>query len=250
MKESHYVEKKLYSISEKQIEIGDFFISTTLLTNEFVMEMVNALKIENGKGGAYIIFNEFNPSLPIQWNQDMQCYRIKKGYKDHPVCGITWQGALLIAFLVGGRLPFELEWEACATSGDLKKKYPWGDEEPSAQLANYGEHIGSTTPVKRYPPNEWGLYDMAGSAEEWCMDWYYPDHFYTAHQSIPGVHRYGEKTVKGGSWNKGAKRLQCTSRRGKWYRIGTVGIGARILWDSQPMEVIPWLRTATTATHI
>jgi len=42
-----------------------------------------------------------------------------------------------------------------------------------------------------------------------------------------------EKTLKGGCWNKGEYLLKCSSRRGKLYRLGTVGVGVRIIWDKQ-----------------
>ena len=247
-KDSFYVDKKGYSIQisdnqKSEIEIGNFYISTKLLTNKTVTDIMNFLQVRSSKGGAYSIFNEFNPSLPIVWDCEKKCYFVREGFETHPCAGITWQGALFIAFLVGGRLPFELEWEVCATAGDLHKKYPWGNDNPSPHLANYGEYTGSTTPVGKYPPNEWGLYDTAGNVAEWCMDWYHPAHPYTAHLPVPDVDTHFEKTVKGGSWNKGEDLLLCRSKRGKWYRIGTVGIGVRILWEPlKEREVISWLK--------
>ena len=85
-----------------------------------------------------------------------------------------------------------------------------------------------------YPHNEWGLFDMAGNVEEWCMDWFIPKQSYppTFTDKI-SVH---EKIIKGGCWNKGEDLLKCTSRRGKWCRIGTVGIGFRIIWDLDKLE--------------
>ena len=71
-----------------------------------------------------------------------------------------------------GRLPSETEWEFCARTGNLNYKYPWGNTPPEPQIANYGEYVGSTSSVASYPPNKWGLYDMAGNVEEWCLDWY------------------------------------------------------------------------------
>lgn len=65
-------------------------------------------------------------------------------------------GAYFIANLLGVRLPSEKEWKWYATSGDLIIKYPWGNESPSNELGNYGEHVGSTTPIGTYPPNKWG----------------------------------------------------------------------------------------------
>jgi formylglycine-generating enzyme required for sulfatase activity len=99
------------------------------------------------------------------------------------------------------------------------------------ELANYAEHVGSTTEVGRYPANPWGLYDMAGNVEEWCMDWYFPAEVGMAEQ-VP----CGEKVVKGGSWNKPASFLRCAHRRGKWHRLGSVAIGFRLVWENAPDE--------------
>jgi len=82
-------------------------------------------------------------------------------------------------------LPTEAEWEFAARGGLEGKDYTWGDEPPSDKrlLANIwqGEFpakntetdgFSRTAPVKSFPPNGYGLYDMAGNVWEWCADWY------------------------------------------------------------------------------
>ena len=230
--DTFHVKKKYYCKSMKNVGGNEqFLISNKAMTNDLFLSIVNHLRIPNNQGGTYNIFNEFNPSLPIFWNPEKNCYEVKQNFKKHPVTGISWVGANFIAFLVDGRLPTEAEWEICATAGNLKYQYPWGNSPPSPQLANYGEYIGSTSSVASYPPNEWGLYDMAGNIEEWCLDWYYPSCISPVKLQLQSSYIQFEKVVKGGSWNKGEELLACQSRRGKFYRIGTVGIGFRILWD-------------------
>ena len=198
-------------------------VQDALFSNKHLVRILNEISPVSFQRESYSIVNVHNPSLPVIFDRLEHRYYVRPGYEDHPATGVSWTGAQLVATLVGGRLPYEREWEYCATSGDPDKKYPWGEEEPSLDRANYNEFIGRTTPIRQYPPNPWGFYDMAGNAEEWCVDGYPGDD--------PSREMVLEHVVKGGSWNKGPEFLECSARRGKWYRVGTVGIGFRVVWQ-------------------
>lgn len=214
----------------------NLFISSTPFINCLLVRFLNNFPRINSETDGYHIINEHNPSLPIYYDRSEHIYRVASGYEEHPVVGISWKGAALIAYLLGGRLPYEKEWEYFSTSGNSEWEFPWGNESPTKERANYGEYIGDTTPVKRYPCTKWGLYDVAGNVEEWCIDNYHPNYPYLGLGRI-GNTRLTEKTVKGGCWNKAEELLKCKTRRGKWHKVGTVGIGFRIVWESKDEEV-------------
>jgi len=143
---------------------------------------------------------------------------------DQPVVGVTWYDAMAYAQWVGKRLPTEAEWEKAARGGLVGKQYSWGDEKPDKTKANYGRNVGRPTPVGQYPPNGYGLYDMAGNVWEWCMDEYQRD-FYKisprrnpmAGGTIPDVISNFTSVIylrvcRGGSWDDNPYDVRVASR--------------------------------------
>jgi len=113
-----------------------------------------------------------------------------KGREKYPVVQVAYEDAAAYAKWAGKRLPTEAEWEFAARGGLAGKLYAWGDElKPGAKwMANIyqgefpvkdkGEDgFAGISPVKSFPPNGYGLYDMAGNVWQWCSDWYRPDYY-------------------------------------------------------------------------
>lgn len=112
------------------------------------------------------------------------------GRENHPVVQVCWDDAVAYAKWAGKRLPTEAEWEYAARGGLAQKDYVWGDEfaPGGRQMANTfqgsfpdrndnADGWERTSPVKSFPANGFGLYDMAGNVWQWCADWYRPDYY-------------------------------------------------------------------------
>lgn len=111
-----------------------------------------------------------------------------EGKDDHPVVHVSWFDAVAYAKWAGKRLPTEAEWEFAARGGLEGKVNVWGDEPVSPGRANTwqgtfphentkADGFVSTSPVRAFAPNGYGLYDMAGNVWEWCADYYRADLF-------------------------------------------------------------------------
>jgi len=113
-----------------------------------------------------------------------------KGKENYPVVQIAWEDAAAYAKWAGKRLPTEAEWEFAARGGKAGDLYTWGNQfKPDGKwMANIFEgsfpandegrdgYVG-IAPIKKFPANGYGLYDMAGNVWEWCADWYRPDYY-------------------------------------------------------------------------
>jgi formylglycine-generating enzyme required for sulfatase activity len=118
----------------------------------------------------------------------------------HPVVHIAYTDAEAYCRWAGKRLPTEAEFEYAARGGLRGKRYAWGDElKPGGRWPaniwqgkfpsknSLEDGFAGTSPVRSFPPNGYGLYDISGNVWHWTADWYRPDTY--ARDAAQGVMR-------------------------------------------------------------
>jgi formylglycine-generating enzyme required for sulfatase activity len=130
------------------------------------------------------------------------------------VVHVAWDDALAYCAWAGRRLPTEAEWEYAARGGLAGRRFAWGDEltPDGRRLCNIWQgrfpyaNTGAdgwlaTAPVRSYPPNGLGLYEVAGNIWEWCADWFASNYYAHSPAADPRGPRSGERRVmRGGSY--------------------------------------------------
>jgi formylglycine-generating enzyme len=162
------------------------------------------------------------------------------GRENHPVVHVTYEDAQAYTAWAGKALPTEAQWELAARGGLEGATYTWGDapEQEGQKLANYwhGDFpwrpdpgYGTTAPVGSYPPNGFGLFDMAGNAWEWTTDWY-GGSIEESYDPAQPQFRVPRKVIKGGSFlcaDSYCLRYRPAARRPQMIDTGMSHIGFR-----------------------
>ncbi len=168
-----------------------------------------------------------------------------EGRETYPVVQVAYEDAETYARWAGKRLPTEAEWEFAARGGLSGQRFVWGNQfRPEGRwMANTHQgrfpvmdtgddsHVGIAA-VALYPPNGYGLYDMAGNVWQWVSDWYRPDYYAQlawqapvarnprgpASSFDPDEPSERKRVIRGGSF-------LCTDQYCSRYIVGTRGKG-------------------------
>jgi formylglycine-generating enzyme required for sulfatase activity len=200
-----------------------------MLTEEFIKTLIPDPNVWR---------NDFSNNMADVY---LEGYFEREAYDNYPVVGVTWDAANCYAAWQTKKLneyrkekglpaypnfslPSAAQWEYAARGGKELAKYPWGgpyirDHEGKlranfkAGKGNYsedGQPYTYTSPVDAFPPNDFGLYDMAGNVAEWTLDAYNPAAVSRTWDLDP-LYLDDEqpmKIIKGGSWKDISRFLQ------------------------------------------
>ncbi len=144
---------------------------------------------------------------------------------EHPVVNVSWNDAVAFCKWLSKkegktyRLPTEAEWEHACRAGTTTRYYSGDDSEELGEVPNVGDasakakspsgkgwieaYVGYefTSPVGKFKPNAFGLYDMHGNAEQWCADWYRRDYYAKSPEDDPKGPNSGHyRVLRGGQW--------------------------------------------------
>jgi gamma-glutamyl hercynylcysteine S-oxide synthase len=225
------------------VHVPAFKIDKLLTTNEEYAHFINEGGYQrrewwSDEGWEWREREDWN--APLYWTQQSVEWRVQGMFDEsviteqHPVVGVSWYEAEAYARCMNKRLPTEAEWEKAASwdaGCEQKRRFSWGDGEPSPAVCNFNYHFWGTTPVGSFPEgaSAYGCLDMTGNVWEWTSSPFmgypnfrafpYPEYSETW---FDGDHR----VLKGGSWATQASTLRISFRNffRRQFRIAFAGI--------------------------
>lgn len=246
----------------RKVRVNPFYIDSHTVSNsefdKFIKE--TGYQTEAERFGWSFVFYQFIPSNLVNkvkqvpntpwwfamegayWFQPEGEGSTIENRMDHPVIHVSWNDAVAFCNWAGKRLPTEAEWEYAARGGLEQKKYSWGNE-----LTPNGEHYCNiwqgdfphentkedgyvaTAPVTFYPPNGFGLYNVAGNVWEWCSD------SFTKNPERNEKSSSSSKVMRGGSYlchRSYCNRYRVAARSSNTMDSSTGNMGFRCVADA------------------
>lgn len=178
--------------------------------------------------------------FPAEIRRKGGSYAALSGFENNPVLTVSWFGADAYCRWKGGRLPTEAEWEKAARGGLDGYEFQWGNQIPTPSNGVVFGHRWAdnslpapTSNVSDNLVNGYGISGMAGSAAEWCADWYSPGYYRESPSRDPKGPASGQKKVfRGGSWASPAMGLRVALRGAERPGSNSTSTGLRCVRDA------------------
>lgn len=229
-----------HEMPQVRLTIPAFYIGVHAVTHQQFIRFLNSKRPSPKQFSAWVpcpdhIRSSSRPGAP---------YEVEPGYEQHPAIHLSWYGAVGYCEWAGLRLPTEIEWEKAAR-GEDGRIFPWGSIWDERKLRWYGGDRSdeeTTAPVDAYPEGRspYGLFQMAGNVEEWCVDPYRADVYrrYAAGKLRPPPTGYG-RVVRGGTClRRNRLEFRCAMRRGNDAAFTNILFtGLRCACDAPPAAV-------------
>ena len=210
------VNKNSVPTPSKAVNMKPFCIAKYEVTNKWFCEFLNAYGsriVKDGKWqGKDMLFDGYTDIVESdgKWTVDEQ-------YLDCPVVGVTWYGALAFCEYFGGYLPNEAQWEIAArgnvySNDESVPMYTYSGSSTITDVAvcSVNGSVTHVQPVGTKMPNQLGIYDMSGNAQEMTSSWYAN---YAATYRDVASNNNNQITVRGGRAQRGVlNTFQCCSR--------------------------------------
>jgi len=242
-----------------------FYMGANVVTvgqfRQFVKDTNYKTDAEKNDGGMIFSHQEgrWVPKKEMKW--DSVPWTIAD---DQPVVFVSWNDADAFCKWLSRkekrtyRLPTEAEWEMGCRGGSVWVRYPWGDKLPGDRDTNFGDGnpklpeslttvndgFRYVSPVGSFPPNGYGLYDMAGNVMQWVQDYY--DRNYYEHSPLddPQGPASGTSRVnKGGNWYSSPADCRCAFRGFSGPTMSFWNLGFRVVMEDKDED-----RTVTART--
>jgi formylglycine-generating enzyme required for sulfatase activity len=235
-----------FAMGQTEVTVGQF--------REFVKAI--GYRTEGQREGTGSVYDEntgrMNDRRGIDWQRD---YKGDRASDKLPVLNVSWNDANeYVAWLSQRtgkryRLPSEAEFEYALRAGS-QSRYWWGDGDPPKVLANvtgagdrspskrswgrafdnYSDGFWGPAPVKSYPPNPFGLYDMDGNLSEWVDDCWHDNYTRAPRDSTawinPGCVR---RVIRGGSWGSSPEQVRSAYRLSVSADTRSARVGFRVV---------------------
>lgn len=162
-----------------------------------------------------------------------------------PAVGVDWEDARTFCRWANKTLPTEAQWEKAARGRRKGLRYPIRGK-LACHKANYGAlpsypcrkgHPQIPTPLRKYAPGPYGLYDMAGNVAEWVQDCYSPTYYRTSKRNNPrntACGRQQARVIRGGSLSSPPTDLRVSARKAAWAFGTFLDVGFRCASTTKP----------------